>query len=102
MTASYGQYEEKYVYKYLLCFDYTYIYFFFSLHTIVYWVAAGTIIVVIAMPVMAPTHPTAEWVFTEFQNSTGYKNSGLAFFLGLLQVHINLFFVYFEIPLKIR
>ncbi|KAI7848423.1 amino acid/polyamine transporter I [Circinella umbellata] len=51
----------------------------------IYWVAAGTIIVVIAMPVMAPTHPTAEWVFTEFQNSTGYKNSGLAFFLGLLQ-----------------
>lgn len=51
----------------------------------VIWVVVGTIIVVIAMPVMAPSHPSAEWVFTEFQNTTGYSNSGLAFLLGLLQ-----------------
>ncbi|KAL1934987.1 hypothetical protein VTP01DRAFT_4127 [Rhizomucor pusillus] len=51
----------------------------------VIWVVVGTFIVVIAMPVMAPSHPSAEWVFTEFQNTTGYSNSGLAFLLGLLQ-----------------
>ncbi|KAL1934990.1 hypothetical protein VTP01DRAFT_4130 [Rhizomucor pusillus] len=51
----------------------------------VFWVAIGTIIVVIAMPVMAPTHPSAEWVFTEFQNTTGYQNYGLVFLIGLLQ-----------------
>lgn len=51
----------------------------------VFWVGIGTIIVVITMPVMAPTHPPAEWVFTEFQNITGYQNSGLVFLIGLLQ-----------------
>ena len=79
---------------------YLHIYMFLFLHDIVYWVAAGTIIVVIAMPVMAPTHPTAEWVFTEFQNSTGYKNSGLAFFLGLLQVHAFIFSTYINVLLN--
>ncbi|KAI9272928.1 amino acid/polyamine transporter I [Phascolomyces articulosus] len=52
---------------------------------IVYWAAIGTIIIVIAMPVMAPSNPSAKWVFTEFQNITGYQNSGLTFFLGMLQ-----------------
>ncbi|KAI8145229.1 amino acid/polyamine transporter I [Fennellomyces sp. T-0311] len=51
----------------------------------VVWVVVGTLIVIIAMPVMAPSHPSASWVFTEFKNSTGYQNAGLAFFLGLLQ-----------------
>ncbi|KAI9497735.1 amino acid/polyamine transporter I [Zychaea mexicana] len=52
---------------------------------IVLWAAVGTLIIVIVMPVMAPTHPSAKWVFTEFQNTTGYANSGLTFFLGMLQ-----------------
>jgi amino acid transporter len=34
---------------------------------------------------MAPSHKSAKWVFTEFANNTGYSNSGLVFFLGLLQ-----------------
>lgn len=37
------------------------------------------------MPAMAPTHPSAEWVFTVFQNTTGYKNQGITFLLGMLQ-----------------
>ncbi|KAI7850006.1 amino acid/polyamine transporter I [Circinella umbellata] len=52
---------------------------------IVFWAAIGTIIIVVAMPVMAPTNPSAKWVFTEFQNTTGYSNSALTFFLGMLQ-----------------
>ncbi|KAI9021708.1 amino acid/polyamine transporter I [Phycomyces nitens] len=51
----------------------------------VFWVLIGTIIVVITVPVMAPTHTSAKWVFTEFMNGTGYENLGLVFFLGLLQ-----------------
>ncbi|KAI9274666.1 amino acid/polyamine transporter I [Phascolomyces articulosus] len=51
----------------------------------VFWVLIGSTVIIVAMPALAPNHPSAEWVFTEFQNSTGYKNSGLAFFLGLLQ-----------------
>ncbi|KAI9314156.1 amino acid permease-domain-containing protein [Dichotomocladium elegans] len=51
----------------------------------VYWVVIGTILIVIVMPVMAPTHPSASWVFTEFTNNTGYQNVGITFFLGLLQ-----------------
>lgn len=51
----------------------------------IYWVTIGTIIVVIAVPVMAQTHPDANWVFTKFENQTGYSNDGLAFLLGLLQ-----------------
>ncbi|KAI8149992.1 amino acid/polyamine transporter I [Fennellomyces sp. T-0311] len=52
---------------------------------LVFMAVAGTFIIVIGMPVMAPTHPSAKWVFTEFQNTTGYENSGLVFFFGLLQ-----------------
>ncbi|KAI8146477.1 amino acid/polyamine transporter I [Fennellomyces sp. T-0311] len=51
----------------------------------VIWVFIGTLIIIIVLPTMAPTHPTAEWVFTSLQDYTGYENSGLAFLLGLLQ-----------------
>ncbi|CDS10375.1 hypothetical protein LRAMOSA03051 [Lichtheimia ramosa] len=51
----------------------------------IYWVGIGTILVVVIMPAMAPTHPSAEWVFTVFQNTTGYKNQGITFLLGMLQ-----------------
>ncbi|KAG2180557.1 hypothetical protein INT44_003561 [Umbelopsis vinacea] len=52
---------------------------------IVAWALIGTVIIVIAMPAMAPTHQPAQWVFTEFINNTGYTNSGIVFFLGMLQ-----------------
>lgn len=52
---------------------------------VVFWVLCSTLIVVIAMPVMADTHPSARWVFTEFRNTTGWQNSGLTFLLGMLQ-----------------
>ncbi|CAM0142046.1 unnamed protein product [Umbelopsis sp. WA50703] len=52
---------------------------------IVLWALIGTAIIVIAMPVMAPTHQSAKWVFTEFINNTGYENVGNVFLLGMLQ-----------------
>ncbi|KAI8975131.1 amino acid/polyamine transporter I [Mycotypha africana] len=49
------------------------------------WVGIGTILIIVAVPAMAPTHQSAKWVFTEFINRTGYTNKGMAFLLGLLQ-----------------
>ena len=57
---------------------------------------ASTFIIVIGMPVMAPTHPSAKWVFTEFQNTTGYDNGGLVFFFGLLQAGWVLVIIFFR------
>ncbi|ORY96421.1 amino acid/polyamine transporter I, partial [Syncephalastrum racemosum] len=51
----------------------------------VIWVLIGTVIVIITVPAMAPSHHDAKWLFTEFLNETGYSNSGLVFLLGLLQ-----------------
>jgi hypothetical protein len=39
---------------------------------------------IITVPAMAPTHNSAEWVFTAFTNNTGYSNNGLAFFIGMV------------------
>ncbi|KAL0136783.1 amino acid/polyamine transporter I [Mucor lusitanicus] len=49
-----------------------------------FWVLIGTLIVVITVPAMAPTHNTAKWVFTNFVNKTGYESDGLVFLIGLL------------------
>ncbi|CDH54997.1 apc amino acid permease [Lichtheimia corymbifera JMRC:FSU:9682] len=49
------------------------------------WVTIGTLIIVIATPLMAPTHPSGKWVFSEFQNYTGWDNVGLVFLLGMSQ-----------------
>lgn len=41
---------------------------------------------------MAPTHQTAEWVFTEFTNNTGYTNNGIVFFIGMVSLaHFSFF-----------
>lgn len=67
---------------------------------IVFWVGIGTIIIICAVPAMAPTHQSANWVFLEFINKTGYDNKGMAFLLGLLQSgwtldkYLNLFIVF--------
>lgn len=50
----------------------------------VVWVLIGTLIVIITVPSMAPTHNSAKWVFTYFINGTGYQNNGLVFLVGLL------------------
>lgn len=55
-----------------------------NLLCLVGWVLLGTLIIIIAVPVMAPTHNSATWVFTEFTNNTGYSNKGLVFFVGMV------------------
>lgn len=51
---------------------------------LVAWVLIGTVIIIVAVPVMAPSHNSATWVFTEFTNNTGYSNKGIVFFVGMV------------------
>ncbi|KAG2221051.1 hypothetical protein INT45_009709, partial [Circinella minor] len=51
----------------------------------VIWVLVGTIVVIVVLLVMSPSYASAEWVFTSWQDLTGYNSPGLAFLLGLLQ-----------------
>jgi amino acid transporter len=52
---------------------------------LVIWVGIGTILIICAVPAMAPSHNTAKWVFTEFNNNTGYTNKGMVFFVGMVR-----------------
>jgi amino acid transporter len=60
-------------------------FFFLYFFSIVFWLFCGTFVFTISIPVLAPTHQSAKWVFTDFNNATGYSSNGLVFFLGLLQ-----------------
>lgn len=55
----------------------------------VVWVLIGTLVIIIAVPCLAPKHNSAKWVFTEFMNSTGYENSGLTFLIGMVITNIH-------------
>jgi len=50
-----------------------------------YWSAASVIIIMITLLVMAPSKRSAEFVFADFQNTSGWQD-GWSFFVGLLQV----------------
>ena len=50
----------------------------------------GTLVICITLPVMSPSNPSAVWVFTEFNNQTGYSSSGIAFFLGILPAAVTM------------
>ncbi|CAO3641524.1 unnamed protein product [Cunninghamella blakesleeana] len=60
-------------------------YFTYLNYLMVFWLFAGTIVFIIGIPCLAPSHQSATWVFTEFKNYTGWENNGIVFFLGLLQ-----------------
>lgn len=42
------------------------------------------LVILITVPASAPTHGTAEFVFTHFVNSTGWPSDGIAFLVGLI------------------
>lgn len=48
----------------------------------------GTLVIIVTVPAMAPSHNSAKWVFTEFKNTTGYENDGMVFLIGLVSVDI--------------
>lgn len=58
--------------------------FFF---TLVAWVLIGTVVIIVTIPAVAPTHQSASWVFTEFTNNTGYSSNAIVFFIGMLRMY---------------
>ncbi|EIN14700.1 hypothetical protein PUNSTDRAFT_140926 [Punctularia strigosozonata HHB-11173 SS5] len=51
----------------------------------VWWTLGGTFVLVITLLVKAPTKNTAEFVFTDFENFTGWGSRGFVVLLGFLQ-----------------
>ncbi|CAO3637505.1 unnamed protein product [Mucor fragilis] len=58
--------------------------------TSLYWHLVGTLLIVIVALVLTPNKPSAQWVFTHFQNETGFSSGGYAFLIGLLQSQYTL------------
>ncbi|KAI9013801.1 amino acid permease-domain-containing protein [Phycomyces nitens] len=58
--------------------------------TSLYWHLAGTLMIIIVALVMTPNKPDAKWVFTYFENDTGFSSGGYAFLVGLLQSQYTL------------
>ena len=60
--------------------------------TSVWWHILGTLTIVIGLPIVAPTHQTAKWVFTEFispgaapaPDGVGISSNFYVFCVGLL------------------
>jgi len=51
----------------------------------VWWTLGGTFVLVIALLVKAPVKNTASFVFTDYENFTGWENRGFVVLLGFLQ-----------------
>lgn len=54
-----------------------------------YWTSASVLIILVTVLVMSPTKRSADYVFTTFENSSGWRD-GWAFFVGLLQASYTL------------
>ncbi|ORZ14128.1 amino acid permease-domain-containing protein, partial [Absidia repens] len=55
-----------------------------------YWHIFGTLLIIVVALALTPNKPSAEWVFTYFENDTGFSSNGYAFLLGLLQSQYTL------------
>ncbi|CAO3591641.1 unnamed protein product [Absidia cylindrospora] len=58
--------------------------------TSLYWHVFGTLLIIIVSLALTPNKASAEWVFTYFENDTGFSSNGYAFLLGLLQSQYTL------------
>ncbi|KAF7732811.1 hypothetical protein EC973_000086 [Apophysomyces ossiformis] len=58
--------------------------------TSLYWHLIGTLMIIIVCLVLTPNKPDAKWVFTYFENDTGFSSNGYAFLIGLLQSQYTL------------
>lgn len=56
----------------------------------VWWTLGGTFVLVITLLVKAPMKNTADFVFTDYQNFTGWSNRGFVVLLGFLQAVYSL------------
>ncbi|KAI7898409.1 amino acid/polyamine transporter I [Cokeromyces recurvatus] len=55
-----------------------------------YWHLIGTLLIIIVALVLTPNKPSAKWVFTYFENDTGFSSNSYAFLIGLLQSQYTL------------
>ncbi|CAO3641620.1 unnamed protein product [Cunninghamella blakesleeana] len=55
-----------------------------------YWHLVGTLLIVLVALYLTPNKPSAEWVFTYFENDTGFSSNIYAFCIGLLQSQYTL------------
>ncbi|VDB96698.1 unnamed protein product [Peniophora sp. CBMAI 1063] len=51
----------------------------------VWWTLGGTVLIVVALLVKAPTKNTGSFVFTDLENFTGWESKGFVVLLGFLQ-----------------
>lgn len=54
-----------------------------------WWHIIGTLLIIIVALALTPNKPSAKWVFTYFENDTGFPD-GYAFLIGLLQSQYTL------------
>ncbi|KAI9480465.1 MAG: amino acid/polyamine transporter I [Benjaminiella poitrasii] len=55
-----------------------------------YWHLVGTLLIIIVALVLTPNKASAKWVFTFFENDTGFSSNSYAFLIGLLQSQYTL------------
>lgn len=58
--------------------------------TSLFWHLIGTLLIIIVALVLTPNKASAKWVFTYFENDTGFSSSSYAFLIGLLQSQYTL------------
>lgn len=58
--------------------------------TSLYWHIFGTLLIIIVALALTPNKPSAKWVFTYFENDTGFSSNSYAFLIGLLQSQYTL------------
>ncbi|KAI5116509.1 hypothetical protein M0805_001864 [Coniferiporia weirii] len=56
----------------------------------VWWTLGGTVVLVVTLLVKAPTLNSAEFVFTDLENFTGWQSKGFVVLLGFLQAIYSL------------
>jgi amino acid transporter len=56
----------------------------------VFWSCTGLLVVITALSWLAP-HKNAAWVFTHYQNQTGFENPGYVLVLGMIGAAYSLF-----------
>ncbi|MCJ1430275.1 hypothetical protein MMC29_008192, partial [Sticta canariensis] len=56
-------------------------------HTTLYTSLVSFLVILIVVPAKAPSHQDAHFVFANFVNETGWKQSGIAFIVGLVNTN---------------
>lgn len=56
----------------------------------VFWSCTGLLLIITALSIMVP-HQNASWVFTHYQNQTGFENPGYVLVLGMIGAAYSLF-----------